>query len=193
LRLSAVIGKPAQGVEPMRVDIFLDAGDADVVRIDGTENMGGGDAIRIDASLLVEEADARQAEMIDLVALCLGDVALHPDEALALREFLAQRLGVEIGQHRGDELDRFVLVDELVGLGEDRDRLQVGREDLAVAVEDVGPRVRGDDVRCVMRAALLLSREADGDEAQGDHEVGEAEGKADEHDARHALVEMHAQ
>ena len=55
-------------------------------------------------------------------------------------EPLAQFLGVEIGQHGGEQLDRLVDVDQLARLGEQRGRLHVGGEDLAVAVEDVGPR-----------------------------------------------------
>ncbi len=73
------------------------------------------------------------------------DLALEPDEAALRRQPLAHFLGVEVGQRRGEQLDRLVDVDQLARLGEQRRRLDVGGEDLAVAVEDVGPR-GGDGV-----------------------------------------------
>ena len=58
--------------------------------------------------------------------------------------------GIDIGQHRGEKLDRFVDVDDLARLREQRRRAHVGGEDHAVAVEDVG--ARGGD-RVLGRAA----------------------------------------
>ncbi len=48
-------------------------------------------------------------------------------------------LRVDVGQDGGQQFDRLVLVDDAPRLGEHRHRLDVGRQDLAVAVEDVGP------------------------------------------------------
>ena len=100
-------------------------------------------AVRIDALVLGQEADARNAEPVDLLLLLRRDLALEPGEAaLAVAEPLAHFLGVEIGHHGGEQLDRLVDVDEPLRLGEQRGRLHVGRQDLAVAIEDVGPRGR---------------------------------------------------
>ena len=60
-------------------------------------------------------------------------------------EPLAHLGGVEIGQRRGQQFDRLVLVDDPARLGEQRRRLDVGGEHCAVAVDDVGPR-GGDGV-----------------------------------------------
>ncbi len=79
--------------------------------------------------------------MEDLVALMRRDLALDPDEALLRTETLAQLLGVD-REGRGQELGRFVLVDEAARLGEHRHGLHVGRQDLAIAVEHVGTRRR---------------------------------------------------
>ena len=110
-------------------------------------------AVRIDALVLREEADAGQAEPMDFLPLLRRDLALEPDEAaLATTSRSRSSVGIEIGQHRGEQLDRLVDVDDLARLAEQRRRAHVGREDLAVAVEDVGPR-RRDSVRGVARAA----------------------------------------
>ena len=99
-------------------------------------------AVRVDALVLGQEADARDAEAVHLGLLARRDLALDPDEALLRAELLAQLARVEIRQHGGEELDRLVLVDDVARLGEDRDHLDVGRQHLAVAVDDVGPRRR---------------------------------------------------
>ena len=96
-------------------------------------------AVRIDALVLGEEADAGNAEPVNLALLLGRDLALEPDEAALGGEPLAQFLGVEIGQLGGELLFRVVDVDQLARLGEQRRRLHVGGEDGAVAVDDVGP------------------------------------------------------
>ena len=85
------------------------------------------------------------------------DLALEPDEAALRRQPLAHFGGVEVGQHRGQQFDRLVDVDELARLGEQRRRLDVGREDLAVAVEDVGPRGRDRVLADAAAAAMAVA------------------------------------
>ena len=69
-----------------------------------------------------------QAVAIDLALLLRRDVALEPDEAALRRQPLAQFGGVEIGQLGGEQLDRFVDVDEPARLGEsDGTRTSVAR------------------------------------------------------------------
>ena len=55
--------------EPVAVEPFLDAGDALVVDIDEADQVRDLGAVRIDALVLVEEADARNAEPVDLLLL----------------------------------------------------------------------------------------------------------------------------
>ena len=144
--------------EALVVEPFLDAGDALVVDIDVAEQMRDFGAVRIIALVLVEEADARQALVIDLALLFRGDVALEPDETAPRRQPLAQLGGVEIGQVCGEQFDRLVDVDEAARLGVERRHAHVGRQHFAVAVEDVGPR-GGDGVA--------------GNHAMGDAAVGD--------------------
>ena len=102
--------------------------------------------------------------------LARRDLALDPDEALLGAELVAQLARVEVGQHGGEQLDRLVLVDDVARLGEDRDHLDVGRQHLAVAVDDVGPRRRdlGRGRRGAPRCALSLVT-ASIDEPPADH------------------------
>ena len=132
--------------KPVAVEPFLDAGDALVVDVDVADQVRDFGAVRIDALVLGEEAHARQAELVDFLLLLGRDLALEPDEAALGTEPLAQIGGIEIGDHRGQQLARLVDVDDPARLGEQRRRPDVGCEDLAVAVENVGTRGR-DRVR----------------------------------------------
>ncbi len=78
-------------------------------------------------------------------------------------------LRVEIRQDRGEQFNRFVDIDDLARFGEQRRRLHVGREDFAVAVENVGPR-RGDRVlRDAATAAVTFGYRREHHQAQRDH------------------------
>ena len=157
-RLLQPVGGKARHVqigEPARVEPFLDAGDALVVDIDVTDHMRHHRAVRIDALVLGQEADAGNAELVDLLLLLGRDLALEPDEAALRRQPFAHFARIEIGQGRGQQLDRLVHIDDLARLGEQRRRAHVGREDLAVAVENVGPRGRD---RIMRGRALVRTR-----------------------------------
>ena len=54
------------------------------------------------------------------ICLLLGrrDLALDPDEAGVAGELLAERRGIEVGQHAGDQLGRLVGVDDVARLGD---------------------------------------------------------------------------
>ncbi len=79
------VASPARcsACEAVAVDPLLDAGDALIVDVDVADHVRDLGAVRIDALVLGEEADARQAEPVDLLALLGGDLALQPDEAAA--------------------------------------------------------------------------------------------------------------
>ena len=66
--LLAVAGEPGQVQvgEPAPVEPFLDAGDALVVDVDVADEVGDLGAVRIDALVLAQEADAGNAEPMDL-------------------------------------------------------------------------------------------------------------------------------
>ena len=155
--------------QTLLVEIFLHAGDADVVLVDIAEHVRADRAIGIDALVLGEEADARKAEMKDLGPLFRRDLPLDPDEALSRAEPLAQLLGVDVRQNGGDEFDRLVLVDDAIGLGEDRHGLHVGRQDLAVAVEQVRPRAGNGLVGRAFQRLRRIMRDPEHDELHPEH------------------------
>ena len=132
--------------QPLLVDVFLHAGDALVVDIGQTKDMRGGRAARIEAALLGAEADARHAERHDVGLLLRRQLALQPDEAGAALQLVIGLLDLEIRQHRRQLLDRLVGIDDAARLGEQRRGLDVGGQNLAVAVDDIGPR-RGHAAR----------------------------------------------
>ena len=127
--------------EAVAVEPLLDAGDALIVDIDVADEMRDLGGVRIDAAVLAQEADAGQAEIVDVLLLLRRDLALQPDEALLRRQPFARLGVVEIGQRAGQKLDRLVDVDDAARLAEQRRRLDVGRENQPVAVEDVGRAV----------------------------------------------------
>ena len=173
--------------EPLPVQPFLHAGNALVVDIHQPDHLRDRRTVRIDALVLGQEADAGNAETVNLALLLGRNLALEPDEAAIRRQSLAQFLGVEIGQCGGELLLGVVDVDELARLGIERGRLDVGGEDGAVAVENVGPR-GGDRVLADgVAVAVLVALDGEGDEAQRDHAVDAGEGEDGEAEPRLGL------
>src|SRR3984893_13241253 len=74
---------------------------------------------------------------MDLLLLLRSNSPFDPNEAFAGAETPAQFMCVEIGKHGGEKFDRFVLVDDSPGFGENRHDLDVGRQKLAVAIEKI--------------------------------------------------------
>ena len=175
--------------QALLVEIFLHAGDADIVLVDEADHMRADRPVGIDALVLGQEADAGQAEMEDFLLLLRRDLALDPDEALLRAEPLAQLLGVDVGQNGGDQLDRLVLVDDAARLGEHRHGLDVGGEDLAVAVEQIGPRARGRLVGRDFQGLRRIVRQAERDELGADAGIGDEQAEREGADARRRPVE----
>ena len=175
--LQAIGGEPGemQIGEPVAVEPFLDAGNTLIVDVDVADEVGDLGTIRIDALVLREEADAGQAEAIDLRALLGRDIALEPHEAALGGEPLAQLNRIEIGQDGTQQLGRLVDIDDAIGLGKQRGRTHVGRENLAIAVENVGPRGRDRVLRAGAAAEMAVRHRSEGDEARGDDRITEAE------------------
>ena len=121
--------------QALLVEIFLHAGDADIVLVDEPDHMGANRAVGIYALVLRQKADAGQAKVKDLRLLLRRDLPLDPDEALFRIQPLAQLLRVDVGKHGCDEFDRLVLVDDAVRLGEHRHGPDVARKDRAVPVQ----------------------------------------------------------
>ena len=74
--------------------------------------------VGVDALVLGQKANPGNAEAVNLLLLVWCDLAPEPDEAALRRQTLADLVRVEIRQHRREQFDRFVDVDDLARLGE---------------------------------------------------------------------------
>ena len=187
--LQTVGGEPrhVQRRQSLLVEPLLDAGNAAVVDVDQADDLRDGGAVRVDALVLVEEADARDAEMADFVLLLRRDLALEPDEAALGGEPLAQFLGVQIGQRGGEPLDGVVDVDQLARLGKQRGRLHVGSDNRVVAVEDVGPRGGKRVLRDGVAVGMIVAGGGEHREPERDHAIDAGEGEHREAKPRSGL------
>ncbi len=102
-------------------------------------------------------------------------------------EPLAQLHGVEVRQHAAEQLGRLVDVDDPVGLGEQRGRAHVGRQNLAVAVENIGPRGRHRVLRHDAPSQVAVGHRHEHDHPAGDHRIAEPEHQDGEPEARPGL------
>ena len=170
--LGTMYGIDADGI----VDVFLDARDALVVDIDGAEDVAGEAARGIGAAKLVAKGEARKPEIVHLLCNFGRETAAHPDEAArAIGKRAPQFRRVEIGQNRCELLDEFVAVENDGRVGEKRGRLDIGRKQAAIAVDDVGA---GEIRRCAFgdgehgdgRGAHAEADEPHGDSAEGDED-----------------------
>ena len=187
---SRSVASPARcsAASPLAVEPLLDAGDALVVDVDVADHVRDLGAVRIDALVLGEEADAGQAEPVDLLLLLRRDLALEPDEAALAttsrsRTSVASRSGsTAVSSSTASSTSMM-----LARLGEQRRRAHVGREDLAVAVEDVGPRGRDRVLAdgCGARRGRRHRREHH--EPHGDDAIDDGESDDGEADARARL------
>ncbi len=81
---------------------------------------------------------------------------------------LRRSLASTSGSTAVSKLDRLVLVDDAARLGEDRHYLDVSCENLAIAVEDIGPRRRDDVAAAALGAGVLLLVQAEIDQLAAD-------------------------
>ncbi|MGY4292634.1 hypothetical protein ACVWXN_000729 [Bradyrhizobium sp. i1.4.4] len=189
-RLLQPVGGKACAVEigePLIVEPLLHAGDALVVDVDETDEVGDLVAGRIDALVLAQEADAGNAELVDVLLLLRRDLALEPDKTLSRRQALAHLGLVEVRHGRSQKLDRLVLVDDAARLAEQARRLDVGREDRAVAVDDVGPRGRDHLLRGSTARAVGVGTDREHHEPAADQDVDRGKGDHREANARARL------
>ena len=100
---------------------------------------------------------------------------------------VAHLAGVEIRQGCGQKLDRLVLVDDAARLAEQARGLDVGREDRAVAVDDVGPRGRDHLLRGSTARAVGVGTDREHHEPAADQDVDRGKGDHREANARARL------
>ena len=185
-RLLQAVGGKARAVQigqTIAVEPFLHSGDALVVDIDETNQVRDFGAGRIDPLVLAQEADAGNAEAMDVLLLMRRDFAFQPDKALLRRQAVAHFAGVEVGQRRGQEFDRFVLVDDAARLAEQARRLDVGRKDFAVTVDDIGARGRNRVLRGGAARAMAVGTDREHHQTSGEHRIDSGKGENGKADA----------
>ena len=126
------------GIGQAVIEAALDAGEPLVLDPDVADQMRGQRALRVDPVALGAKADAGQPEPDHRPLLVVGDVALEPDEAARLLEPGEQIRSVAALERAGERCRRRLRVEHQGGIGIDRGRRVVGREQSAVAVDDVG-------------------------------------------------------
>src|SRR5579863_194418 len=173
--------------QPIAIEPLLHPCDTLVVDIDEADQVRDLVAGGIDALVLAQEADAGNAEAVNLDLLLRRDFALEPDKTLSPRKPLAHFAGVQIRQSRGQKLDRFVLVDDAARLAEQARRLDVGGKDLAVTVDDVGPRGRDRVLAGGAARAVAVAPYREHHQPPADHGIDRDEGHDCKSDARPRL------
>src|SRR4029077_20686297 len=98
----------------------------------------GGCADRINPAVLLDEAEARLAQLVDLVLLLGCELAPDGDESLALLQFLEQLASVDVGEDACHLLNQLITIDDLGGIGIEGRAFDVSGKEPPVAVEDVG-------------------------------------------------------
>src|SRR5260370_643716 len=170
------------------VDPFLDAGVALIVDIDVTNNVREFVAVRIDAFVLGQESDARNAEAVHFTLLGRRDVPLEPGKTTLRSEPLAHFATIEVRQHARQELSCLVGIDDAAWLREQRWGLEVGCENFAVAVEDIGPRRRNRIGRSAAAYHVGIGRGRIEHEATRDNGIDKDESEKSEAETRVCLA-----
>ena len=120
---------------------------------------------------------------------CVGVISRFSQTKPASPESLRAHLRrVEVRQDAGDQLGRLVRIDDVARLGVERGHLDVGGEDLAVAVDEVGPAGGDRRVRVVGAPALPAVEDAEHDQPADDDQIGDGEHRHHQRDAAAHLV-----
>ena len=90
---------------------------------------------------------------------------------------------VEIRQGRRQKLDRLVLVDDAARLAEQAGRLDVGCENLAVAIDDIRPRGRNRVLAAAAPRAMAVGAGRKHHEPAADHGIDRDKSQHHEADA----------
>ena len=151
----------ATGITQFIVHGFLDASDSDefgcahsfTTKADPAQHMRGKPPVGIEPHLPWPEQEARLTNVLDRVPLLGTDPAPDPEELSRSGESLIQALFIEIGKNlcqfpRGD-----VRIDQVLRLGVDGVRRQVGRKNSSVPVGNV--RARSNDLGAARRGLRL--------------------------------------
>ncbi len=164
------------------VDELLDAGEASRIDVDQPHHVARDRTHGIDPPILLDETETGEPELVDFLLLLRGQLAPDANESPACFQPFAQVGGVDVGKHARHLLDELVDIDHLGGIGIEGRALDVGGEQPAAAIEDVGPVHGGGDVVQAAQGGLVFG-EAEGDEAAADQDEGDRKGEAGEPEA----------
>ena len=113
-------------------------------------------ATRIETGLLRAKANAWNSQRHDLALLLRRQSALEPGKACAALQAAIGLFEIEIGQHCRKQFDGFVRVDDLAWLGIKRSGLDIGCQDFAIAVENIGTRCKYRAGRAIIARGVFL-------------------------------------
>ena len=171
------------------VDELLDTRKPLRVHIDQADHVARGRAHRIDAAIFVDEAEARQAKFVDFLLLLRRQFAFDAHKSAPGEDPLAKLSGVEVGEDARHLLDEFIHVDDLGGIGVEGGALDVGRQQPATPVKNIGAVNRRGDVAQAAGDQFFLG-EAERDKPAANQHEGYGERKAGEAEAITAAREV---
>ena len=145
--------------------------------------------IGIDAAIFLDEGETREAKLVDLLLLLRRQLALDADEAATCPKLGAERLGIDVVEHARHLLGQLVDIDDFGRVGVKRRALDVGGEQTAAAIENVGAVHRRGNV-VEPAAALTGTGEAERHQPAADQSKGKRKGKAGETEAVAAAREI---
>ena len=117
---------------------YFDTGKPLAVDIGETHDVGYGTSLRIDAPPFINKADAGNAQSVDPLLLLGRDAPPHPNETRGTRQAGADHRAVQVGEHLPQVVHRLIGVNDFLRVGINRCRRETGRQQHAVAVENVG-------------------------------------------------------
>ena len=113
-------------------------------------------SLRISAAFGVLEGDAGNSEAVDRELLIRRQVAAQVDEALAGGQVLQYVVVFEIGQGGREFVGRVLGVGNLHAIGVQVHGREIGGNNDAVAIEDIGARAMGERAGAVDTGPVLI-------------------------------------
>ena len=173
------------------VDELLDAAKTPVVDVDEANHMTCRRADRIDSAVFFDETESGDAELVNLRLLLRRQLAFDADEAPPLLQPRAQVFLLHVRKDARDQLGKLVHVDHAFRVRVKGRALDVGSDQPAVPIENIGTVDRRGDVE---ETARIRSGggEAKRDEPHRDQRKGKRESKAGKTEAIAAAGEISA-
>ncbi len=174
------------------VEAALDTREAIAVGVAVADHMREQIALGVDPPPLGHELEAGQPQIVHQRLFPRSQVALHPHEALARRQPLLKLSGIDVRQHGGEFSGSVLGIEHLLGIGEQRRRLECRRQQHAVAVDDVATGMRYGRGGLVLGKPHVGAFDRDLNQAHRDCREGHAEHRRGDEKPRMARIKSAA-